>query len=473
MDSKRIINNSVALLVMDLVSKLLPLVTFPWVVRALGPESYGKVGFALAVTGFFGLLAAPGFNAFGQREIARSEDPARAVAQKLMGARMMLTCCSYLLLVVFTFTLAPPDRLTRTLLLLTGVNFLIATVDLQWLFLGNSRMWRTSVAGITGQCLYTAVVLGFVRKPSDAWLLPLGSISSGIVVALLLLQRARREFHVGLPRFVPELWGRFLPVCFTLGLASMMSMLYDQIDTVMLRYMRTEAEVGLYAASYRVMSISMSFLPVVAQVFYPLLSGAAGRDAERERRYVQWMANATVSLAIPMAIGGCLLAEPIAAFILGAKFAGSERLLRWLMLNLISASLAVLFGSRLVPHNRERKYLAAVAAGGVTNVLLNLILLPRFGALAAVWTTIVSQFAVAAMAFYFTRDLERPRLLQPICISLAAATAMGFTIQLIRHNVQLNVLFLVALGGLVYGGGFAAARSLWKKLQPAPAAEAA
>jgi len=60
MDSKRVINNSIALLVMDLSSKIFPLVTFPWIVRALGPESYGKVGFAAAVAGFFGLLASPG-----------------------------------------------------------------------------------------------------------------------------------------------------------------------------------------------------------------------------------------------------------------------------------------------------------------------------------------------------------------------------------------------------------------------------
>jgi O-antigen/teichoic acid export membrane protein len=41
MDSKRVINNSIALLVMDLSGKVVPLVTFPWIVRALGPESYG------------------------------------------------------------------------------------------------------------------------------------------------------------------------------------------------------------------------------------------------------------------------------------------------------------------------------------------------------------------------------------------------------------------------------------------------
>ena len=71
MDSRRVVHNSIALLLVDIGNKILPLITFPWIVRALGPESYGKVGFAIAVTGFFGLLAAPGFTNFGIPERSR------------------------------------------------------------------------------------------------------------------------------------------------------------------------------------------------------------------------------------------------------------------------------------------------------------------------------------------------------------------------------------------------------------------
>jgi O-antigen/teichoic acid export membrane protein len=57
----RVINNSVALALLDLLNKAIPLIVFPRVVRALGPAVYGQLGFAGAVAGFFGLLASPGF----------------------------------------------------------------------------------------------------------------------------------------------------------------------------------------------------------------------------------------------------------------------------------------------------------------------------------------------------------------------------------------------------------------------------
>jgi O-antigen/teichoic acid export membrane protein len=462
MDSKRVINNSIALLVMDLSSKIVPLVTFPWIVRALGPESYGKVGFAAAVAGFFGLLASPGFTAYGVREAARGTEPPRTLVQKLMSARIMLALVSYSLLIVFTFTFAPHEWMTRLLLVLTGTTFLVAAVDVQWLYIGNSKMWRVSSATILAQFVYMAIILACVRRPADAWIVPMAVTTSAIFSAFILLNRARGDFNIGLPHYVPEEWGKFLPICVTLGVASMMSMIYDQIDTIMLRYLRSEAEVGIYVASYRLMAISMSFLGVLAQVFFPLFSGSAIGDTKKNHQYVQWMANNTIALALPIAAGGFLLAGPICAFVMGSRYAGADHLLRWLMLNLLSASAAVLFSSRLVPNNRERQYLWSVAAGAIANIILNLVFIPKYGAIAAVFTTIVAQATVAASAYYFTRDLRRADLGRPIVISLLASGIMAAAIVGTERLAHLHVVILIAGGALIYGAALFTAQAAWK-----------
>ncbi|MDT8070300.1 MAG: flippase [Terriglobia bacterium] len=463
MDSKRVVNNSIALFVMDLSSKLVPLVTFPWILHALGPEGYGKVGFAAAVTGFFGLLASPGFRAYGVREAARAAEAPRTLVQKLMSARILLAVCSCLLLVGFTFTFAPRDQATRIILLITGAGILVKAVDVQWLYIGHSKMWRVSLVTIVGQLVYMAMILSWVHRPGDAWIVPLAAAVSIAVGAAILLNRAHKDFDIGLPKYMPEAWAKILPICAVLGIASMMSMIYDQIDTVMLRYMRTEAEVGLYVASYRLMAISMSFLTVLATVFFPLFSGAAKRDAHADRRYAQWMANSSIALALPIAAGGFVLAQPVSRLVMGARFAGAEHLLRWLMLNLLSASAAVLFASRLVPNNRERKYLLSVASGAVANVALNLVFIPKYGAIAAVFTTIVAQAIVAAMAFYFSRDLPQPVFARPLVVSLIATAAMIGGILAAQQMVNVNVVVVIAGGAGVYGLALLALQALWNQ----------
>ena len=466
MDSKRVVNNSIALFLMDISSKIVPLVTFPWILRALGPESYGKVGFAAAVAGFFGLLAAPGFRAYGVREAARGAEPPRALAQKLMSARILLALCSFVLLIVFTFTAAPRDPATRVLLLITGTGFLISSVDVQWLYIGHSSMWRVSMVTMLGQLVYMAMILSLVHRPTDAWLVPVATGASALVSAAILLNRAHKHFNIGLPKYLPEAWARILPVCATLGIASMMSMIYDQIDTVMLRYMRSESEVGIYVASYALMGMSMSFLTVLATVFFPLFSGAATKDVAQDRRYAQWMANSSIALALPICAGGVVLAQPICRLVMGGRYGGADHLFRWLMLNLLSASAAVLFSSRLVPNNRERKYLASVAAGAVTNIIFNFIFIPRYGAIAAVFTTIAAQTAVAAMAYYFTRDLLRPSFGRPLAVSFFASAVMIGAILFVQRIASIHVVILIAGGAVVYGLAMLGLYSLWKQFSP-------
>jgi O-antigen/teichoic acid export membrane protein len=460
----RVINNSAALLMLDILSKAVPLVVFPVMVRALGPTAYGKVGFATAVAGFFGLLASPGFTTYAAREAAKDEGQVSFLVQHVLGARITFGVLSYALLIAFAVTFAPRDFTTRLLIVLSGLVFLVSSVDVQWVFAARSRMWMVALRGTVGQLIYGGFILVFIRRPSDAWIVPVAGVLSLLAGTLLIWLPARREYHIPWPVISPEVWRSFLPVCLIMGFASMMSMIYDQIDTVMLRYMRTENEVGLYVASYSMMTISMSFAFILAQVFFPLLSQTTGQDQENEQRYLGWLWQASIGLALPIATGGFILAEPLTRFVLGSQYGGTATLFRWLMLTVIAGPMASYFGSQLIPIARERKYLAAVIAGAVVNVVLNLFLIPPYGAIAAVFTTAVSQAVVAFINYYFVRDLRRPSLLGGLGLSVIASSIMAAGLLVGGSVFPLHVVVRVVLGAIVYGSVYWAGRALRNRL---------
>jgi O-antigen/teichoic acid export membrane protein len=463
----RVINNSAALLMLDILSKAVPLVVFPVMVRALGPTAYGKVGFATAVAGFFGLLASPGFTTYASREAAKDEGRVNFLVQHVLGARIAFGVLSYALLIAFALTFAPRDFMTRLLIVLSGLVFLVSSVDVQWVFTARSRMWMVALRGTVGQLIYGGLILLFIRRPSDAWIVPVAGVLSLLAGTILIWLPARREYHIPWPVISPDAWRGFLPICLIMGFASMMSMIYDQIDTVMLRYMRSENELGLYVASYSMMTISMSFVMILGQVFFPLLSQTAGRDHEHEneQRYLGWLGQASVGLALPIATGGFILAEPLTRFVLGPQYAGAATLFRWLTLTIVAGSLASYYGSQLIPIARERKYLAAVVAGAVVNVILNLLLIPHYGAIAAVFTTVISQAVVASMNYYFVRDLPRPSLLGALGLSVIASSIMAGALLAAGSVFPLHVVVQVALGAVVYFAAYWAGRAVKNRLQ--------
>ena len=461
----RVINDSAALLALDILSKATPLVVFPFMVRALGPTTYGKIGFATASAGFFGLVASPGFSTYALREAAKDEGRVHFLVRHVLGARVAFAVVSYVLLIAFALTLAPRDFTTRLLILLSGLVFLVNSMDAQWVFTARSRMWMVTLRGTAGQLIYGGLILALVRRPSDAWIVPVATVVSLLVGTFLIWLPARREYRIPWPVISPDVWRTFLPICLIMGLASMMSMIYDQIDTVMLRYMRSEAEVGLYVASYRLMSISMSFAPILGLVFFPLLSETTGPHHENEKRYLGWLGQASIGLALPIATGGFILAEPLTRFVLGLQYTGTARLFRWLMLTIVVAPLASYFGSQLIPSAREKKYLYAVIAGAVVNVVLNLFLIPRYGAIAAAFTTAISQAVVAFTNYHFVRDLPRPSLLKALGLSVTASGVMATGLLFVRSIVTLHVAVLAVLGALVYAAVYLAGGALWNRSQ--------
>jgi len=459
----RVVNNSVALLVLDILSKAMPLIVFPAMVRALGPVTYGKVGFATAIAGFFGLVASPGFSTYALREAAKDAGRVEFLVKHVLGARVAFAIASYGVLIAFATTLAPRDSSTRVLIVLSGLVFLLNSIDAQWVFTARSRMWMVTLRGTVGQLIYGGLILTLVRRPSDAWIVPTASVVSLAAGTLLIWWPARREYKIPWPVIAPGAWRGFLPICLIMGCASMMSMIYDQIDTVMLRYMRSESELGLYVASYRMMTIAMSFAPILGQVFFPLLSETSGLDPENEQRYLGWLGQSTVGLALPIATGGFILAEPLTRFVLGSQYNGAGTLFRWLMLTIVAGPLASYFGSQLIPIAREKKYLVAVLAGAVVNVALNFFLIPRYGAIAAAFTTAISQAVVAVANYYFSRDLRRPNLLGALVLSIVASGLMAASVVSARTVFNLHVVILVTLGAAVYGGVYGTGQALWNR----------
>jgi O-antigen/teichoic acid export membrane protein len=465
----RVVKNSVALVLLDLLNKAIPLIVFPRVVRVLGPAMYGRLGFATAVAGFFGLLASPGFSTYALREAANNSEKVPFLVKHVLGARVVFSAGAYVLLAIFTWFFAPQDGQTRVLIMFSGLAFVAGSLDAQWIFAARSRMSMIAVQGALAQLAYAALILALVRGSSDAWIIPSASLLSLGLSTLFIWVPARRQYHIPLPEISPQTWRVFLPVCLVMGLASLMSMTYDQIDVVMLKYFRPEAELGTYVASYGLMTMAMSFPTILGQVFLPLLSGTAGQgrngeNHDTEKKYLGWFGNATLGLALPIAVGGFILAVPITQFVLGSQYSGSPILFRWLMLTVITAPAASYCGAQLIPNGREKKYLAAVVAGAAANVVLNLLFLPRFGALAAAFTTAFSQGVVAFMNYHFVKDLTKPPLLAAVAMSVPATGLMAISLVTMRILFPVHVLVLVTLGALVYVGSYALSLTLWNRI---------
>ena len=404
----RVINNSVALVLLDLLNKAIPLIVFPRVVRALGPAMYGRLGFAAAVAGFFGLLASPGFSTYALREAARNSERVPFLVKHVLGARVVFAIGAYALLAIFTLFFAPRDSQTRLLIMLSGLAFVVGSLDTQWIFAARSRMSMIAMQGALAQLAYAGLILALVRGSRDAWIIPSATLLSLVLSTLFIWLPARHQYHIPLPEISPQTWDLFLPVCLVMGFSSLMSMIYDQIDVVMLKYFRADVELGTYVASYGLMTMAMSFLPILGQVFLPLLSETAGHESQcrekisalvrqRDRRpgptdrgrrlYFGGSAHPVCFRKPILRVGDSI---PLANA--DHRHGDSSELLR----------------SATHPEWPGKKISCRSPRGSLGEYRAEFVFIPRYGALAAAFTTAFSQGVVALMNYYFVKDLTKP-----------------------------------------------------------------
>ena len=453
----------------DAVAKLLPVITLPIVARALGPETYGRVGFAAATAGFFAVAASPGFIPWGIREAAKNPGREVAIASSVMTGRALFSVAAFALLAVYTITLAPADPQVRALLVLFGTGFLVSSLSLEWLLTATQRFSVVAILSVVSQLVYAAAIVAFVRTPRDAWVLPAAAALASAISAALAWGVLRRHVRGVRPAFGESGWRAIAPGAMTLGLASLMSLTFDKVDMVLLGYLRDPAEVGNYAAAYKLMGLAMSFLPIMSQVFMPAVAaelGAGGKSHDKARAYLRlfWFA------ALPAVAGSLLVAGPFSRLVLGAGYAAAPLLFAVLLPNVVCGGLASYYaGLRLMVAGRNRHYLQAVASGAAVNVIGNVALIPVIGALAAAITTCLSQATVAAVGAWLSRDMPGPALLTGAAPALIAGTAMVASLLAAAHLApQLHVVGVIALGAGVYAACYFALL----KLRPAPIAAA-
>lgn len=413
----------------DLASRLIPFLVLPVLTRRLGPEAFGQFAFASAAIGFFGLAASFGIIPYATRELAQCSPEERgSVVRSIVRLRWIggISAFLVLLLVVRFF---PLPLGTRRLLAIQGFGLLLAPFDLGWIFLAIGGVRRVAYANLVGQSVAAVSALILVKSPRDVSVyVATGVIASVITIAVSYGFVRRVEpwaLRQGGKRAVP--YRQILSEAGLLGLASLGSLVYNRADAVLLGFMVSASALGAYAAAYKLYELGLSAVLLASQAYFPHLA----RAAREEEGLTETAAN-YVKVAGTVAMAGTAATLAVAPEAIGLIFGQGYRVggnaLRILALAFPLGALASLGAAAfLMAARRSGRYASVVLMSGAINLLLNVLLIPRYGIQAAASTTVLSQAFVALLAIAWRPLGVGLRFLKPL-VPAAAGAALLFAI---------------------------------------------
>lgn len=379
-----------------------------WVARYLGPEQFGLFNFATAFVGMFGAIAGLGLQGIVVRDLVREPSSKEEILGSAAVLQLVGGFVAYGLILATIFWLRPDDALAKTIVAILGsmMLFKASEVAVCWFesqVLSKFTVWVQNGTFLVFASIKVFLILQNASLIAFAW----ATMAEGMAVALMLLivlgLRGPRAHNLRLKiarakSLLADSWSLFL--------SGMAVMIYMRIDQIMLGQMVSDEVVGIYSAAVRISEV-WYFIPmtIVASVFPAIIEAKMCSEAQycqRLQRLYDLMILLSVSIALPMTF----LSTPLVAHLFGKAYIESGTILAIHIWASVFVFLGVASEKWFLAENRQILSFQRTALGMIVNVILNLLLIPRFGAVGAAIATVLS-YAVAAFFADLLQDETR------------------------------------------------------------------
>lgn len=419
--------------------------------RALGTAGYGVFSYAITLAGFFTLFIDPGINFMMMREVSQSDDARR---RGLLSTMFVMKLGLIFITVLFVLFIAPFFSILPGSKILLPIAAMIITVDTLREFFSafmrsRERMEWDAAAFLTTNAvvLITGFTLLFISKTPTAlmWAYVLGS-AAGLIVALFGVRDHLRKIfsHVS-----TQLIGPIIQSAWPFAITGALGSLLTSADIFIISFFKSSSDVGIYSAAVRIVQV-LYLVPVVFQFsILPLLGRLARQDDARFRTIFEQILAIVFLFSVPIAIGGIILGGPIMAFVFGNSYAPGGLSFQLLMATLLFDFPIAIISNAIFAYDHQKSLIVSSIIGGVLNVVLDILFIPRFGIAGSAVATLIAQ---AASNWYLWDTLKKlnyfevlPRLKK---IAVAGITMGLATIAL--YFIGTELIINILLSALVY-----------------------
>lgn len=449
---RQIFSNTLVQAFGKIASTGLNLVAFALMTRDLGQSGFGEYTTVITFLSFFAIIADLGLTLVTVQMINSDKDNEEKILGNLFGLRLVsaLLFIGLAPAIVLLFDYSAGIKLG---VLIAAASFLFTALNqiMVGLFQSRLKMNRVVWAEVLSRFI---LIIGVILALKYHWGLN-GMLATASVASLssfLLHFYFARNFAKIRPQFSLFWWRKITHLSWPLAVTISFNLIYLRADTLILSLIKSQAEVGLYGAAYKIIDVLSSLPFMFAGVILPLLVLAwQKRDLLKFKKILQKSFDILAVAALPLVIGTQFLADDIIVFIAGPDFIEAGMILRVLILAVAAIFLGNMMSHAVVAIEAQKKVIWIYLFTSVTALIAYLILIPRFSYFGAAAVTIYSESAIAILSTIFIyRKLHIKVNLLVLGKATIASLLMGlilwlFPAELLHSLIGLTSAILAAI----------------------------
>ena len=435
---------------------IFPLITFPYVSRILGAEGNGKITFVSSVVGYFSMFAQLGIPTYGIRVCAACRDNPQKLnktVQELLIINSITVVISYIFLAACILTV-PRLKADRALMLIFSTTIILSAIGMEWLFQALEQYSYITVRNLAFKVISILLMFAFVHKPEDYIIYGainvVGTCGSNILNAIYAGRFLQKKLikNYKLKQHIKPIINFFM--------LSVSISVYTSMDSAMLGFMGTDADVGYYAAATKMKTIVAGTVSALGTVLLPRMSNFIAQ-AKMDDFYsmIKKSFNFIFVIAFSTAVFCMAASKSIILFLAGDGYAPAIIPMQIISWTIIFIGLSNITGMQvLVPTGREKYTTISTICGAVVNLIVNALAIPHLGAAGAAIGTVAAEFTVLTVQGFYLRTKLRQMLkgIQIWKILFALIIAL-FVLLLTQKYFTIGNLFVsLCVSAIVYFG---------------------
>lgn len=447
--TKKVAYNTVMQFTGKIISTIIGVIIIGLITRHLGQAGYGQYATALAFIQFFAVIVDLGLYLTLMQELSDPTVNEKKAVSNIFTIKL-ITSFIFFALAPLIVLLFPYATIVKQGVVLMSISFFLFTLAqvLVALFQKNLRMDKVIGTEVLGRFAFLiTVVLAIIFEKGLLYII-LGNVIFNIIYFILIFAMAKNytKFNFAFDFiYWKKIWHRAWPIALT----SLLTLVYFKADTLILAIFRSEGEVGIYAATYKVLEIIGTFPHMFLGLVLPVLTTAyIAKNIDRFKRIYQKVFDFFLMIATPLIVGTMLLANRIMVLIAGEEFLASGIVLKILIWATAIIFFGSLFGYIILAIDKQKKMIPYYIITAVLSLILYFIFIPRFSYLAAASITVFIELLYTIFAFCVSYKHSHIGInLKVTSKIIFASLIMGLFIHLCFN---LNLILLIFLASLVY-----------------------
>jgi O-antigen/teichoic acid export membrane protein len=418
--------------------------------RVLGTDGLGEFSFVLAYVGMFVFLPDLGLNLLLTREIAKQRDAVSEHLGKAIPLISLLAPISYAVFILLSQRFSFEGEVADSIYL-AGLYLVLGafTSLFRGVFYAFERMEYEAVVTVVERVIALIGCVGALVT-TQSLLSLIGAYVFARLVALLLggwlyVTRIGRFPAISFdPAGAVQLTMKAMPFAVNV----LATTVYLRLDLVLLSLWKGDTASGLYKAATSLILPSAVIAASLNSAIFPEMTRSHGENPGRSGELVEKSMRMLFAIGWPLAIGIYWTSEQIIFLVFGPGFDHAATALRILAIVVPLRFINSTMGSGLTAVNQQGRRSTIILVGALANLVINIILIPRFSFIGASYATVITEVLLTFfLCFSLSTIVKLPRPVGEWFRVFICGLAMAVVTYLLRGR---SLVLIVSMSALCY-----------------------